>query len=41
MRKIDKIKPEDCRKRAEMFSRENSAKNYVKVYEEILKGSEW
>ena len=35
------IKPEDCRKRAELFSRENMAKNYKILYEQIIKGEEW
>lgn len=31
----------DCRKRAEIFSRENMAKNYKLLYEQIIKGEEW
>lgn len=35
------IKPEDCRKHAETFSRENMAKNYKVLYERIINGEEW
>jgi len=36
-KKIDKIKPEDCRKRVEdMFSRETMTKRYLQVYKDIL-----
>jgi len=35
------IKPSDCRKRAELFSRENMAKNYKVLYNQIIKGEEW
>lgn len=41
VKKIDTIKPQDCRKNAERFSRENMAKNYIEFYTGILKGSEW
>lgn len=33
--------PENCLKRAKMFSRENMAKNYLKLYHEIIEGKEW
>ncbi len=37
-KKIDKLKPQDCRKHIEdNFSQENMAKNYLKVYKKILK----
>jgi len=36
-----KISPGRCRKRAEMFSREKMAKNYLGYYKEILDGEEW
>jgi glycosyltransferase involved in cell wall biosynthesis len=37
IKKVDKIKAEDCRRHAENnFSQEIMAKNYLKVYEEIL-----
>lgn len=39
--KIDKINPEDCRKRAEELSRQNMAKNYENLYYKMLKGEEW
>lgn len=38
---VDKIKPEDCRKRGEQFDRKFMAKNYLTLYEEILNGKEW
>jgi glycosyltransferase involved in cell wall biosynthesis len=39
-KKIDKIKPEDCRQRVEkMFSRETMTKKYLEVYKNILKKS--
>lgn len=39
--KIDSIRSEDCRKRAEELSREKMAENYVKLYIDILNGHEW
>lgn len=36
VKKIDTIKPEDCRKRAEEFSREFMAKNYENLYNKII-----
>lgn len=41
VKKIDKISPEACRARAEMFSRENMAERYLRLYREILSRSEW
>jgi len=38
---IEQIKPEDCRKRAELFSVENMVDNYEKLYKKILQGYEW
>jgi len=38
---IDTIKSEDCRERAEFFSRENMATNYLKLYESVLEGKNW
>ena len=38
---IHKINPENCKKRAEELSRENMAKNYIKLYERILENNEW
>jgi len=35
------ISPQRCRKRAEMFSREKNAENYMMFYKEILAGREW
>lgn len=35
------IKPEDCRRNAEKFSREIMAENYLNLYKQILDGSEW
>lgn len=39
--KVDSVKPSDCRRNAERFSREAMAENYVKLYRDILAGSEW
>jgi len=39
--KIDTIKSEDCRKRAEFFSKENMAKSKEKLYRDIVAGNEW
>jgi len=41
VKKVDSIKPEDCRRNAERFSRENMAENYLRLYYEILEGNEW
>ena len=40
--KIDEIKPEACRKNAEMFSREIMAHNYESLYKQIVNDNmEW
>lgn len=39
--KIHTIKSEDCRLRAEQFSRENIAKEYEKLYYRMMKGENW
>jgi len=39
--KIDTIKPEDCRKRAELFSKDNMTKNKEKLYRDVIAGKEW
>ncbi len=36
-----KIAPVDCRRRAEEFSREKMAENYLKLYKDVLAGLEW
>lgn len=42
VKKTDSIKPADCRKRVEEnFSREIMARNYLNVYEDIIKGDAW
>lgn len=38
---VDKIKPEDCRKRGEQFNRKFMAQNYMTLYNEIMEGREW
>lgn len=38
---IDDLRSKDCRDRAEMFSKEIMAKNYLDLYKEIIKGEEW
>ncbi|KKR27746.1 MAG: Glycosyltransferase [candidate division CPR2 bacterium GW2011_GWD2_39_7] len=35
--RADRLRREDCRMRAEFFSKENMVENYVKMYEKILK----
>ena len=40
--KYDKFKsPKNCRERAEVFDRKNMAKDYLKLYQEILDGKGW
>lgn len=41
VKKINDIKPENCRKRSEELSRENMAKNYETLYYNIINGNEW
>lgn len=41
IKKAHKISPETCRKRAELFSREINAQNYLGYYKQILSGDEW
>jgi len=41
VRKVDGVRPQDCRKHAEKFSRENMGQNYLKLYQSILRGDEW
>jgi glycosyltransferase involved in cell wall biosynthesis/predicted SAM-dependent methyltransferase len=41
MKCIESINPNDCRKRAQQFSRRKMAKDYVNMYEAILSGYEW
>ena len=38
---LDKIRPINCRKRAEMFSREKMATRYMELYKEAIDGKEW
>ena len=35
------IKPEDCRRRAEQFSKQKMSQEYEKLYKDILRGDEW
>lgn len=39
--KVDSIKAEDCRKRAEMFSIEASARGYLELFREVVNGRVW
>lgn len=39
--KVDTIKPEDCRQRAEMFSIEASARGYLELFREVAAGRVW
>lgn len=41
VRRIDEIKPEDCRKSAEKFDYKHMGAEYVKLFEEILAGRDW
>ena len=41
VKKIDKINPEACRARAEVFSRENMAKRYLELYRMVISDAEW
>lgn len=41
IQKLDTVKPESCRKRAEFFSKENMAKNKEKLYYRIMENDEW
>lgn len=41
VKKIDKISPEACRERAEAFSREAMAENYLSLFRAIIAGEEW
>lgn len=42
VKKIDRIKPEACRERTvKYFGRKTMASNYLKLYDEVLQGSEW
>lgn len=38
---VSKIEPEDCRKQAERFSIQASAKKYLKLFEEVASGVPW
>lgn len=38
---LDFIEPEACREKAEQFSREKMAQEYVKLYTQIINGQEW
>lgn len=39
--KLDKIDPQDCRKKAEEFDRKIMAENYAKLFEKMLNGYMW
>jgi len=41
LRRIDEIKPEDCRRVAEHFSYKRMGAEYLKLFEEILAGRSW
>lgn len=41
VKKIDSIKSESCRKRAEELSRKEMAQNYLNLYRRVLQGDEW
>ena len=39
--RIDTFSPQDCRKRAEVFSKERCAEAYLERYKQVLDGDEW
>jgi len=41
IKRIDEIKPEDCRRMAEHFRYERMAEEYLKLFNEIMEGREW
>jgi glycosyltransferase involved in cell wall biosynthesis len=41
IKRIDEIKPENCRKHAEHFSYERMAEEYLKLYKEVIEGRTW
>ena len=41
VKKVEEIRPRDCRKQAEKFSNEIMTDNYLKLYHLLLKGEEW
>lgn len=41
IKEIELIDPKACRKRAQHFSKEKMAKEYVKLYTQIINGQEW
>jgi len=41
IKNIDSIKPLDCRKNAERFSRKIMGERYLELYDSIIKGKEW
>ncbi len=41
IQQIGLISPENCRKRATLFSRENMARNYLNIFRDMLSDKEW
>ena len=41
IQQIGLISPENCRKRATLFSRENMARNYLNLFRDVLSDKEW
>jgi len=41
MKRINEIKPENCRKAAERFSYQRMGDEYLKLFSEIIDGREW
>ncbi len=41
IKRIDEIRPEDCRRHAEWFSYERMAREYLSLYKQILSGNTW
>ena len=41
MKHVDEIKPENCRKMAELFDYRRMGQNYISLFKEILEGRKW
>lgn len=41
LRNVGRIKPENCRRRAENFTSRRMAEKYLKLYGKVLRGEEW
>ena len=41
IKEVELIDPKACRERAQQFSKEKMAQEYVKIYTKIINGQEW